>query len=280
MSVDVLDIPVVRVEPPRRWLVLNVKELWAYRDLLYFFSWRDVKIRYKQTAIGALWAVIQPLMTMVVFTLVFNRVAKIAAPNDVPYPLFAFTALLPWTYFAKALQQSIVSVVSDANLITKVYFPRLFLPLSSIFSGLVDLAISSILLVVMMAWYGVWPDWRLLWLPVLVVLTMLTVLSISLWLSVINVRYRDVGQALPLLIQLWTFASPVAYPLSDVPADWRLMYSLNPMVGVIEGFRWALLPNHDLPVVALLVSTTMGVVALLGGLVFFKRMETTFADVI
>jgi lipopolysaccharide transport system permease protein len=273
------DLPLTRIEPRKRWLPLRLKEIWDYRELLYFLVWRDVKVRYKQTAIGATWAVIQPLMTMIVFTVVFDKFAKM--PSDgLPYPIFSYAALLPWTYFSKALNQSVVSVVGDASLITKVYFPRLLLPLSAVVGGLIDFAIAFVFLLGMMAWYGIIPHWGILLLPVLVLMTMLTALSVSAWLSVINVRYRDVGQAIPFLVQIWLFASPVAYPASVVPENWRFLYNLNPLAGIIEGFRWALLGSQNPPVIAL-VSTTAIVLALLyGGILFFKRMEQTFADVV
>jgi lipopolysaccharide transport system permease protein len=273
------DLPLTRIEPSDGWLPLRLKEIWDYRELLYFLVWRDVKVRYKQTAIGATWAVIQPLMTMIVFTVVFDKFAKM--PSDgLPYPIFSYAALLPWTYFSKALNQSVVSVVGDASLITKVYFPRLLLPLSAVVGGLIDFAIAFVFLLGMMAWYGIIPNWGILLLPVFVLMTMLTALSVSAWLSVINVRYRDVGQAIPFLVQIWLFVSPVAYPASVVPENWRFLYNLNPLAGIIEGFRWALLGSQNPPVITL-VSTTAIVLALLyGGILFFKRMEQTFADVV
>jgi lipopolysaccharide transport system permease protein len=274
-----VDIPVIRIRPASDRLASGLKELWQYRELLYFLIWRDVKVRYKQTAIGAAWAIIQPLMTMIIFTVVFGKFANM--PSDgLPYPIFSFAALLPWTYFSKALNQSVSSVVADANLITKVYFPRLLLPLSAVVGGLIDFAIAFVFLLAMMAWYGLAPQWGILLLPFFVLLTMLTALSVSVWLSVVNVRYRDVGQAIPFLVQIWLFASPVAYPASVVPENWRFLYNLNPLAGIIEGFRWALLGSQNPPIVSLL-STTLVVLALLyGGIVFFKRMEKTFADVV
>ena len=274
-----VDIPLIRIRPSSDRLASGLKELWQYRELLYFLVWRDVKIRYKQTAIGAAWAIIQPLMTMIIFTLIFDRVAKM--PSDgLPYPIFSFAALLPWTYFSKALNQSVLSVVTDANLITKVYFPRLLLPLAAVVGGLVDFAIAFLVLLAMMAWYGLAPHWGILLLPLFVLLTMLTALSVSVWLSVINVRYRDVGQAIPFLVQIWLFASPVAYPASVVPENWRFLYNLNPLAGILEGFRWALLGNQNPPVIALMSTTAVVLALLYGGIVFFKRMEKTFADVV
>src|SRR3990170_6693583 len=219
-----MELPVIRIGPSTSWLALRLSELWDYRELLYFFVWRDVKVRYKQTAIGAAWAIIQPLMTMIIFTMVFGKFANM--PSDgLPYPIFTFAALLPWTYFSKALSQSVSSVVADANLITKVYFPRLLLPLAAVVGGLIDFAIAFVFLLGMMAWYGLAPHSGILLLPFFILLTMLTALSVSVWLSVINVRYRDVGQAIPFLVQIWLFASPVAYPASVVPENWRFIYN-------------------------------------------------------
>ena len=273
------DTPVIRIRPASDRLANGLKELWQYRELLYFLIWRDVKVRYKQTAIGAAWAIIQPLMTMIIFTMVFGKFANM--PSDgLPYPIFTFAALLPWTYFSKALSQSVSSVVADANLITKVYFPRLLLPLAAVVGGLIDFAIAFVFLLGMMAWYGLAPHSGILLLPFFVLLTMLTALSVSVWLSVINVRYRDVGQAIPFLVQIWLFASPVAYPASVVPENWRFLYDLNPLAGIIEGFRWALLGSQNPPIVNLLSTTAVVLALLYGGIVFFKRMEKTFADVV
>ena len=272
-----LNIPIIRIEPARGWVSLKLGEIWPYRELLYFLVWRDVKVRYKQTAIGAAWAIIQPLLTMVIFTLVFDKFAKVPS-NGLPYPIFSFAALLPWTYFSKALNQSILSVVSNANLITKVYFPRLLLPTAAVLSGMVDFAISFLFFVILMVWYGIVPSSAVLFLPGFTLLAMLTALAVSLWLAVINVRYRDVGQAIPFVVQLWMFASPVAYPMSVVPEKWRLFYSLNPMAGVIEGFRWALTGSERPPLVPIILSTLIVCALLYGGILFFRRMESTFAD--
>lgn len=272
-----LNIPMIRIEPARGWVALKLREIWPYRELLYFLVWRDVKVRYKQTAIGAAWAIVQPLLTMIIFTLVFDKFAKMPS-NGLPYPIFSFAALLPWTYFSKALNQSILSVVSNANLITKVYFPRLLLPTAAVLSGIVDFAISFLFFLVLMVWYGIVPTSAVIFLPGFIVLAMLTALAVSLWLSVINVRYRDVGQAIPFVVQLWMFASPVAYPISVVPEKWRLFYSLNPMAGVIEGFRWALTGSERPPVVPIILSALIVGLLLYGGVLFFRRMESTFAD--
>ena len=273
------DIPITRIGPSTSNFGARVKELWDYRELLYFLVWRDVKVRYKQTSIGVGWAVIQPLLTMIIFTLVFGRFAKI--PSDgLPYPIFSFAALLPWTYFASSLTQSILSVVNNSNLITKVYFPRLMLPIAAVVCGLVDFSIAFVFLVGMTIWYGLVPGLGILFVPVFVLLTMLSALSVSLWLSAINVRYRDVGQAIPFLVQIWLFASPVAYPASVVPEKWRLLYNLNPMAGVIEGFRWALFGKQTPDVLAIAISIAVVLALLVSGIVFFKRMEETFADVV
>jgi lipopolysaccharide transport system permease protein len=273
-----VDIPVTRIEASTS-AALRLSEMWEYRELLYFLVWRNIKVRYKQTAIGAAWAIIQPLMTMIIFTLVFGKFANV--PSDgLPYPIFSYAALLPWTYFATALNLSILSVVNNSNLITKVYFPRLFLPTSAILSGLIDFGISFIFFLVMMIWYGTMPGWGIVFLPGFVLLTVITALSVSLWLSAINVLYRDVGQAIPFLIQLWLFASPVAYPISVVPEKWRLLYSLNPMTGVIEGFRWALLGRETPDILPLALSVAVVLALLFSGILFFKRLEETFADVV
>ena len=272
--------PVIRIQPFDSWTVEGLKEVWEYRELLYFLIWRDVKVSYKQTAIGAAWAVIQPLMTMVAFTLVFSRLAGMPS-EGLPYPIFSYAALLPWTYFSKALNQSITSVVGNAHLITKVYFPRLLLPFSAAVGGLIDFALGFVILLGMLGWYRIVPGfWGTLMLPFFLLLTVLTAISVSLWLSVINVRYRDVGQAVPFLINLWLFASPVAYPTGIVSEKWRLLLGLNPMTGVIEGFRWALLGNDMPDVGPLVVSTLVVLVLFFTGLLFFKRMESTFADLV
>ena len=275
----IADISVIRIEPSRSWLAVNLPELWAYRELLYFLVWRDVKVRYKQTVIGIGWTILQPLTTMVIFTVIFGNFAKI--PSDgLPYPVFAYTALLPWDLFANALNRCTVSLTGSANLITKVYFPRLIVPASAIISGIIDFAIAFVFLLGIMLWFHIVPTWGAIALPIFLLLTLMTALAVGLWLSALNVRYRDVGHAIPFLIQIWMFLSPVAYPVSLVPEKWRLLYSLNPMVGVIEGFRWALLGKESPDFKLIAVSTAVVVALLLGGLVYFKRIERTFADVV
>ena len=273
------DAPFMWIEPTRGWVSLKLHELWTYRELLYFLIWRDVKVRYKQTVIGAAWAVLQPLSAMVLFTVVFSMFAKI--PSDgLPYPVFAYVALLPWNFFSSALNRSGSSIVGQASLISKVYFPRLIVPLSATLSGIVDFAIAFVLLIGMMVWFGLVPTWKLVTLPLFLLLALLTALAIGLWMSALNVRYRDVGHTIPFLTQFWMFASPVAYPISVVPEKWRLLYSLNPLVGVIEGFRWALLGTANPDFTMIGVSALVVSLLLFGGAVYFKRMERTFADVV
>jgi len=278
-DVSSTDAPHIRIKPVEGWSGFGLKDLWDYRELLYFLTWRDVKVRYKQTAIGAAWAVVQPFMTMVVFTMIFGYLAGMSSEGQ-PYPLFSFAALMPWTYFSKSLSQSVTSVVGNAHLITKVYFPRLLLPISAVASGLIDFAISFVFFLGMMAWYGTMPTWRMLLAPVFLLLTILTALAVSFWLSAINVRYRDVGQAIPFLIHLWLYASPVAYSLRELPEKWQLLLAFNPMTGVIEGFRWALLGNTAPDVRSMSVSAAVVLALLFSGVVFFRRIEATFADVV
>ena len=269
----------IRIEPSHGWTSLKLHEVWVYRELLYFLVWRDVKVHYKQTAIGVGWTILQPLLTMVVFTMIFGHFAKV--PSDgVPYPVFTYAALLPWNLFSGGLNRCTLSLVGSANLITKIYFPRLIVPVSSVISGTIDFAISFVFLLGIMLWYHVVPSWGALALPIFFLLAVVTALAVGLWLSAINVRYRDVGQAIPFLTQVWTFLSPVAYPVSLVPEKWRLLYSLNPMVGVIEGFRWALLGKESPDFLAIAISSVVVLVALMGGLFYFKRVERTFADVV
>jgi lipopolysaccharide transport system permease protein len=272
-------LPVLRITPPSRWWELPFGELWDYRELLYFFVWRDIKVRYKQTAIGAAWAVLQPFLTMLVFSLFFGRLARIPS-QGLPYPIFYYSALLPWMYFAGALQNATSTIVENQRLITKVYFPRLVLPFSSVLSGLVDFGISFLMFVAMMFYYGIRPGWALLVLPVFLLLSVLTALGVGLWLSALNAIYRDVRYVVPFLVQFWMFASPVAYPSSLVPAKWRWLYGLNPMAGVIEGFRWSLTGHGDPPGRLMLVSASVVLVVLLSGLAYFQKMETTVADVV
>ena len=274
-----LELPHFRIEPKRGWVSVNLKDLWQYRELLFFLAWRDVKVRYKQTALGAAWAVIQPLFTMLLFTLFFGRLAKV--PSDgIPYPLFSYTALLPWQLFAYALTESSNSVVANERLITKVYFPRLIVPLASILAGLVDFAIAFVLVLGMMAWYHTVPTWAILTLPFFILFTIITALAVGLWLSALNVQYRDVRYTLTFIVQFWLIASPVAYSATLVPAKWRPFYGLNPMAGVIEGFRWALLGKTPAPGALLWVSVAVVAIVLVGGFCYYRRMEKTFADLV
>lgn len=267
------------IEPSRGWVALKLGELWEYRELLYFLTWREIKVRYKQTALGAAWAIIQPLFTMLIFSLFFGRLAKV--PSDgLPYPLFCLTGLIPWTFFASGLTQSSESVVMSANLISKVYFPRLTIPLAAVLSGAVDFAISLILLFAMMAFYRHMPPLRCLYLPLFVLLGTTTALGVGLWLSALNVQYRDVRYTVPFLTQFWMFATPIAYPASLLHGYWRTVYGLNPMVGVVEGFRWALLGSDTALGSSIAASSIAALVILIGGAFHFRHMEKTFADVI
>jgi lipopolysaccharide transport system permease protein len=267
----------VRIEPPRGWLELRLREVWDYRELLYFFVWRDVKIRYKQTAIGVVWVILQPLLTMGVFTVFFGRLAKLPS-QGLPYPVFYFAALVPWMYFSYALQSATNVVVENQRVITKVYFPRLVLPFSAVLSGLVDFAIGFVVLVILTLAYGIRPTIAALWLPLLVLVAILTALGVGLWMSALNALYRDVRYVMPFVVQFWMFASPVAYPSALVPARWRWLYGLNPMAGVIDGFRWGLTGHGQPPGPVMLASAAMVAVVLVGGLFFFQRMEGAVAD--
>jgi lipopolysaccharide transport system permease protein len=273
------DPMVVLIQPRRGWLSFDLKAVYRYRELLYFLVWRDVLVRYKQAAIGVAWVVLQPLLTMIVFTVIFGQFAKL--PSDgLPYPIFSFTALLPWNYFAQAITRSGVSLVSNANLISKIYFPRLIVPISGALGPLVDFAVSFVILLGMMAWYGIAPTWGVLALPFFTLLAVVTAVAVSLYLSALNVKYRDVGHAIPFLVQFWMYASPVVYSVNIIPQKWRLLYSLNPMVGVIEGFRWALLGKERPDFGVMAMGVVVASVLLLGGLVYFKRTERFFADII
>jgi lipopolysaccharide transport system permease protein len=271
--------PMVVVQPSEGLFHLDLLPVWKYRELLYFLVWRDIKVRYKQTAIGAAWAICQPLLTMMIFAVIFGRFAKIPSDN-VPYPIFAFAGLLPWTYFSQSIARSGMSLVSDANLIRKIYFPRLIIPAAAVVAPLVDFILSFLILLVMMAWYRVTPGWAMATLPLFMCLAVAAACGVSLWLSALNVRYRDVGHAIPFLVQFWMYASPIVYPVTLIPGRWRTVYSLNPIVGVVEGFRWGLLskPNPDFRAIA--IGCVVTVVVFLSGLVFFKRMERVFADIV
>ena len=271
--------PTIVIEPRRGLFHLDLAAIWHHRVLLYFIVWRDLKIRYKQSVIGIGWVVLQPLVTMAIFTLIFGHFAKL--PSDgMPYSIFAYCALLPWNYFAVALSRCIASVVGDAHLVSKVYFPRLIRPIAGTISGLVDFAVSFVLLLGMVIWHDIGLTWRIITLPIFLGLAQATALAVGLWLSALNVRYRDVGHTIPFITQIWMFLSPVVYPVSMIPEKFRLIYGLNPMAGVIEGFRWALLGKDTPDLVVLAVSFAVVLLLLLGGLVFFRNMESTFADVV
>jgi lipopolysaccharide transport system permease protein len=266
------------VDPSSGWAALRLGELWDYRELLFFLIWRDVKVRYKQTALGVAWAVLQPLLTMFVFSLFFGRLARIAS-DGLPYPVFNLAGLVPWTFFAFGLNEAATSVVGSRHLITKVYFPRLAIPLATVLAGLVDFAVAFVLLLTVMAWYGIVPGFGSLFVIPLVLLAFVTALGAGLWLAALNVQYRDVRYVLPFLTQLWLFATPIVYPSSLVPAAWRPVYGLNPMVGVVDGFRWALLGSAP-PGPALAVSACAALAFAVGGIFYFRRMERAFADIV
>jgi len=270
----------IYIKPSSGLAALNLRDLWVYRELVFFMIWRDIKVRYKQTLLGATWAVIQPVMTMLVFNFLFGTVAKV--PTDgIPYPIFAYTALLPWGLFVTALNQASRSLTSNNNMITKIYFPRLVLPVASVLAGLVDFAIAFVILIGLMWYFKVQPTLSVVWtLPLFLILAILTALGVALWLSAINVRYRDVNYALPFLTQFWLFITPVAYSAKVISEKWQLVYSLNPMAGVVNGFRWALLGSGNGPDAALWVSVAISMVVLVSGLFYFRNMERTFADTI
>jgi len=278
-NADSVPSQIIEVRPNRRLFNLELGAVWRYRELLYFLIWRDFKVRYKQAAIGVAWAVVQPVFMVIIFTVVFGNFAKI--PSDgIPYPLFAFTALLPWTYFSEAVRRGSMSLADDSELIRKIYFPRLIIPLAMVVGPMVDFLVSFLVLAALLVWYGVMPTWGVVFLPLFVFIALILALAVALWLGPVNVRFRDIKHTLPLLLQTWMYASPIVYPLSIVPEQWKLLYSLNPMVGVIEGFRWALLGTGNPDFVAMSLSAGFVLLVLLGGIVYFKRMERFFADVI
>jgi len=272
-------VPVTVIRPSRGWISLNLRDLWEYRELLYFLTWRDIKVRYKQTVLGAAWAIIQPFFTMVVFSLFFGKLAKMPS-DDIPYPIFSYAALVPWTFFANGLSQSSTSLVASANLIKKVYFPRLVVPVSAVISGGVDFVLAFVVLLGMMLFYGIVPTAVVVWLPLLLLLALVTSLGVGLWLTAMNVQFRDVRYAVPFLVQAWMFATPIAYPSSLLDEPWRTLYGVNPMAGVVEGFRWALLGTETAPGPIILVSALVAVGLLISGTFYFRRMEKTFADVV
>ncbi|HET9915369.1 MAG TPA: ABC transporter permease [Anaerolineales bacterium] len=270
----------IYIKPSRGLAALNLRDLWIYRELVFFMVWRDVKVKYKQTLLGMAWAVIQPVMTMLVFTFVFGGIAKVAT-DGIPYPIFSFAALLPWGLFEVALNQGSRSLVAHNNMVTKIYFPRLILPIASVFAGMVDFVIAFVILIVLMVYYRMPPAYELLWtLPFFILLAIVTALGVALWLSAINVKYRDVNQALPFLTRFWLFITPIAYSSDIISEKWQVLYSLNPMAGVVNGFRWALLGTGNGPDIGLWVSVTISILIFISGLFYFRSMEKTFADTI
>jgi len=269
----------VHIAPSKGWVSLKLRELWEYRELLYFLTWRDIKVKYKQTVLGAAWAIIQPFFTMVVFSLFFGKLAKV--PSDgIPYPIFNYAALVPWTFFANGLTQSSNSLVTSANLLKKIYFPRLVIPISGVVSGVVDFALAFVVLLGMMVYYDITPTANVVFLPLLGLLAFVTSLGVGLWLSAMNVQFRDVRYTIPFLTQFWLFATPIAYSSSLLDEPWRTVYGINPMAGVVEGFRWALLDTNTAPGPIIIVSSLTALVILISGAFYFRRMEKTFADVV
>jgi lipopolysaccharide transport system permease protein len=271
--------PHIRVERSSGWVSLRLGDLWEYRELVYFLTWRDIKVRYKQTVLGAAWAVLQPVLTMLVFSLFFGRLARMPS-EGVPYPIFTFAALVPWTFFANGLTQSSNSLVGSANLITKVYFPRLIVPVATVLSGVIDFLLAFVVLVVMMAYYHIAPSATVVWLPLFLLLAVMASLGTGLWLSAMNVQFRDVRYTVPFLTQFWLFATPIAYPSSLLHQPWRTIFGVNPMVGAVEGFRWALFGHASPPVAVVAVSFVSAVCLLVTGALYFRRMERTFADIV
>jgi lipopolysaccharide transport system permease protein len=272
-------LPHLRIERSQGFVQIKIKELWEYRELLYFLIWRDIKVRYKQTALGVLWAIIQPVMTMVVFSIFFGKLGKLSS-DGIPYPIFTFAALVPWTLFSNGLTQATGSLVASSNLIKKVYFPRLIIPVATVLAGVVDFLLSFGVLLVLMVYYGITPTINTLWLPLFLVLTIIASLAVSLWLSALNVEYRDIRYVIPFLTQIWLFATPIAYSSTLLSEPWRTIYGLNPMVGVVEGFRWALLGTNTQPGTMAIVSAVAALILLISGAYYFRRMEKTFADTI
>ena len=273
------DLPRTRREASGGWAWPKFRELWEYRELLFFFAWRDIKVRYRQTVMGALWAIIQPFFTMVIFSLFFGRLANV--PSDgLPYPIFSFTALVPWTFFANALAQASNSLVINANMVKKIYFPRLALPIATVLAGVVDFVLAFIVLLGIMLYYGFVPTVNIIWLPLFTLLALVTSLGVSLWLAAMNVQFRDVHYTIPFLTQAWLFVTPIAYPSSLLSEPWRTVYGLNPMAGVVEGFRWALLGTDTAPGRMILVSALVAIILFVSGAFYFRRMEQSFADVL
>jgi len=267
------------IRPSRGWVGLNLGDLWHYRELIYFLVWRDVKVRYKQTVLGAAWAILQPFLTMVVFSVFFGELAGMPS-GDVPYPIFSYTALLPWQLLEGGISKAGGSLVSSRNLVTKVYFPRMSVPLAPVVAGLVDFALAFVVLLLMMVYYGMRPTSAVWTLPLFLLLALVTALGAGLWLAALNVSYRDVGHVIPFLVRVWFFLTPITYAISIVPPGYRFVYALNPMVGVVEGFRWAMLGSAAPPLALILPSVGVAALLLASGAMYFRRMERTFADVV
>jgi lipopolysaccharide transport system permease protein len=273
-----IQTPII-IKPSRGWVNLQLKEVWEYRELLYFLAWRDIKVRYKQTVLGAAWAILQPFLTMVIFSIFFGGLAGVPS-DDIPYPIFSYAALVPWMFFANGLTKSTQSLVSGANMVKKIYFPRLLMPMSSVFSGLVDFVLAFVVLLAMMLYFNIIPTMAIIWLPLLLLLGLVTSLGVGMWLTAMNVQFRDIRYVMPFIVQAWMFATPIAYPSSLLDEPWRTLYALNPMVGVVEGFRWALLGVDTQPGPMILVSSVVAIGLLVSGAFYFRRMEKSFADVV
>jgi lipopolysaccharide transport system permease protein len=267
------------IKPSEGWVNLRLNEVWEYRELLYFLSWRDIKVRYKQTVLGAAWAVLQPFLTMVVFSIFFGNLAGVPS-DEVPYPIFSYAALVPWMFFANGLTKSTQSLVSGGNMVKKIYFPRLLMPIAAVFSGLVDFVLAFLVLLAMMLYFDILPTMAVIWLPLLLLLGLVTSLGVGMWLTAMNVQFRDIRYVMPFIVQVWMFATPIAYPSSLLDQPWRTLYALNPMVGVVEGFRWALLGVDTQPGPMIVVSSLVAIGLLVSGAFYFRRMEKTFADVV
>jgi lipopolysaccharide transport system permease protein len=277
---EAAELPVTVIRPSRGWVPLELGDLIAYRELLGFLAWRDIKVRYKQTVLGAAWAIIQPFAAMVVFTIFFHRMAGIGPESDVPYPIWSYAGLLPWTLFAQAFTRASQSLVAESNLLTKVYFPRLIMPLAATLSAVADFAIAFLVFAGMLLYYGITPGIEMLYLPLLLLLALMTATGVGLWLAAINVKYRDVRYTIPFIVQMWLFTSPVVYPSSKVPEAYRMIYGLNPMAGVIDGFRWCLLGVGSGPGPMFWVSVGVSAFILITGAFYFRRMEDSFADIV
>lgn len=273
------DEEIIFIKPTKGWGSLNLRELWLYRELIYFLTWRDLKVRYKQTVLGAGWAILQPVLSMIVFSIFFGSLLNVPS-EGVPYPIFSYAALLPWGVFAKALNDTGRSLVSNRAMLTKIYFPRMVIPLASVFSSLADFLIAFIVMLGLMLYYRIAPTSNIWTLPLFLLLAVITALGVGLWLSAMNVLYRDIGYMIPYITQLWFYLTPIVYSSSEVPEEWRFFYALNPMVGVVEGFRWALLGTADAPDPMIAVSATISVVIFISGMFYFRRMERTFADMV